>query len=190
MTAITTALDDGCREVRSRCGPYGAVRFAIAAVAAASALFGGDAGAQTPAPSSVPRVAPMTDPCLRPLGPVLTDATPSASASVGLPFFVALRGTPSAGYRWTLAPLGTASGFVTLTGTQSVSDVSFRAQQSAGGPPMVGGDATQLWMFTPRAPGTAVLTFTYRGPGAPQPNTVPPARVFTIRIGTGVATVC
>jgi hypothetical protein len=133
--------------------------------------------AQATAPS--PHPAPTASP-LQAVAPTLPCPTPRAFAAIAIDpvapisvnttqqFVVALRAVEDAGYAWRLldAPKPNPNPVVRFEGMQSIGDASFQNLGAApGAPPIVGGAATELFLFLAGAPGSAVLTFGEFAPG-------------------------
>lgn len=141
---------------------------------------------QTPAASPPPQVAPLpVCPSPRPrFAAIVID--PSADIHVGATqqFIVALRAVEDSGMSWRLAGIVEKPAPVRAEGMQSVRDVVFQnLERKPGDAPLVGGSATEMFLFSATGLGTATMTFGLFGPGADSPaRTV----TFTARVSPNV----
>jgi len=113
-------------------------------------------------------VSPM-GPCPSPRPRFATIAVdPAATLTVGTTqeFGIALRATEDGGYRWRLQTVPATTAPVRYDGESSLWDVAFTNLNRARGLPlMVGGQATEVFMFTAMVPGKTKLMFQLFGPG-------------------------
>jgi hypothetical protein len=99
-------------------------------------------------------------------------------------FIVALRVVEDAGSSWRLAGITEKPAPVRSEGMQSVWDVGFQnLERKAGDAPIVGGSATEMFLFTATGLGTATMTFGLFGPGADSPSRTV---TFTARVSPNV----
>jgi hypothetical protein len=140
---------------------------------------------QTPA-APPPQVAPLPV-CPSPpprFAAIVLD--PSADIHVGATqqFIVALRAVEDAGSSWRLAGIVEKPSPVRLEGMQSMRDVAFQnLERKPGDAPIVGGSATEMFLFTTTGLGTATMTFGLFGPGADSPSRTV---TFTARVSPSV----
>ena len=139
------------------------------------------------APASPPQVAPMPAcPTPRPrFAAIVID--PSADIHVGAnqQFIVALRVVEDAGMSWRLAGIVEKPAPVKAEGMQSIWDVAMQnLDRKPGDPPLVGGSATEMFLFTASGLGTATMTFGLFGPGADSPTRTV---TFTARVSPTVS---
>jgi hypothetical protein len=118
-------------------------------------------------------VAPM-GPCPSPrprFATIAIDPAKTLTAATIQEFAIALRATEDGGYRWRLQTVPAIAATVRYDGEAGVWDTSFtNLDRAPGSPPMLGGQATEMFMFTAMAPGTAKLTFQLFGPGQTAPT--------------------
>ncbi len=108
-----------------------------------------------PCPSPRPRFATIA----------VNPATTVTAATIQ-EFGIALRATEDGGYRWRLQTVPATGAPARYDGEASLWDSAFtNLNRAPGAPPMVGGQATEVFMFTAMAPGSAKLTFQLFGPG-------------------------
>jgi len=95
-------------------------------------------------------------------------------------FAIALRATEDGGYHWRLQTAAPNATVARAEGSASVWDTAFtNVGRPAGTPPMVGGQATEFFLFSARVPGTAKLTFGLFGPGQ---TTATRTTTYTVRV--------
>jgi hypothetical protein len=113
-------------------------------------------------------VAPM-GPCPSPrprFATIAVDPATTVTAATIQEFGIALRATEDGGYQWRLQNVPATAALVRYDGETSLWDVAFtNLDRAPGSPPMVGGQATEVFMFTAMASGTTKLTFQLFGPG-------------------------
>jgi hypothetical protein len=159
---------------------------ALALLAALGAAARG-AAAQTPPPaaSPPPQPAPFA-PCPTPrpaFAAIAIDPAPAVEALTTQQFVVALRAVTDGGYGWSLLSGAAKGSIVRADGSRTLSDVAFQNLDRPGQPPLTGGAATELWLFTALAPGSATLTFGLMPPGAAAPART---TTYTVRISPNV----
>jgi hypothetical protein len=151
----------------------------------ASASLG--AIAQAPPASPAPRIAPSLPACPTPpprFAAIALDPKRPIEVSSARQFAVALRAVEDGGYTWRLVSPLDKTAAVRADGMQSIWDSAFaNLERKPGGFPMVGGAATELFLFTAAAPGTATLTFGLFGPGA---RSATRTTTFTVRVSPSV----
>jgi hypothetical protein len=143
------------------------------------------ASGQTPA-SPPPQVAPLpVCPSPRPrFATIAIDPAADIHVSATQQFIVALRVVEDAGSSWRLAGITEKPAPVRSEGMQSVWDVGFQnLERKAGDAPIVGGSATEMFLFTTTGLGTATMTFGLFGPGADSPSRTV---TFTARVSPNV----
>ena len=153
--------------------------------------------AQAPAPPPPAAPAPVPDaspaaqpapfaPCPSPrpaFATVATDPAPPVEVLTTQQFIIALRTVADGGDSWTLLS-GTQKGSIVRSeGARTLNDTAFQNLDRPGQPPQTGGNATELWLFTAVAPGTATLTFGLTQPGANAPTRT---TTYTVRISPNV----
>jgi hypothetical protein len=95
-------------------------------------------------------------------------------------FAIALRATEDGGYHWQLQNAAASAATVSANGEASAWDTAFtNAGRPAGSPPMVGGEATEFFLFTARAAGEVKLIFGLFGPGKSTPTRT---TTYTVRV--------
>jgi hypothetical protein len=95
-------------------------------------------------------------------------------------FAIALRATEDGGYHWQLQNPAASATTVRADGEASAWDTAFtNAARASGAPPMVGGEATEFFLFTARAAGEVKLTFGLLAPGRPTPTRT---TTYTVRV--------
>jgi hypothetical protein len=118
-------------------------------------------------------VAPMP-PCPSPrprFATIAIDPAKTVTAATIQEFGIALRATEDGGYQWRLQTVPAIAPAVRYDGEAGVWDIAFdNLNRAPGSPPMVGGQATELFMFTAMVPGTVKLTFQLFGPGQTVPT--------------------
>jgi hypothetical protein len=164
-----------------------AVLFPVGALLICSAI---GAGAQTtpkPAPSpSTPLFAPnLPCPTMRPrFATIAIDPAAPVSVNATQQFVVALRAVEDAGFSWRVVNAPKPNTITQAEGMQSVWDVAFQnLARSSGTAPQVGGSATEMFLFTAGAPGTAALDFGLFAPGAAAPTRTV---TFTVNVSPNV----
>jgi len=172
-----------------------AMRIATAALLALTVL--GTSG-QTPAPAPAAPPSPATSPapqpatfapCPSPRPPFATiavDPAPPVEVLTTQQFVIALRTVADGGDSWSLLSGAGKGSIVRSDGNRTLNDAAFQSLDKPGQPPQTGGNATELWLFTAVAPGTATLTFGLMTPGATAPTRT---TTYTVRISPNV-TVC
>jgi hypothetical protein len=101
-------------------------------------------------------------------------------------FAIALRATEDGGYHWRLQNAAASAATARSDGEASVWDIAFtNLGRTAGSPPMMGGEATELFLFTARAAGEVKLTFALFGPGKSTPTRT---TTYTVRVVPNVMT--
>jgi len=150
-------------------------------------LFSTPLGASGQTPASLPpQVAPLpVCPSPRPrFAAIVIDPTADIHVSATQQFIVALRVVEDAGSSWRLAGITEKPAPVRSEGMQSVWDVGFQnLERKAGDAPIVGGSATEMFLFTTTGLGTATMTFGLFGPGADSPSRTV---TFTARVSPNV----
>ncbi|GEM_PF-1984067 len=127
---------------------------------------------QTP-PAPPPQAAPALPACvLRPrFAAIATDPVSALNVNTTQHFVIALRAVEDGGYAWRLLDTPDKNAPVRAEGMQSVGDVVFQnLERKSGDPPIVGGSATEMFLFTAMAPGSQTLTFGLFAPGADAPT--------------------
>lgn len=118
-------------------------------------------------------VAPLP-PCPSPrprFATIAIDPAKTVTAATIQEFGIALRATEDGGYQWRLQNAAAGAATVRYDGEAGVWDAAFtNLNRAPGSPPMVGGQATEIFMFTGMAPGTVKLTFQLFGPGQTVPT--------------------
>jgi len=95
-------------------------------------------------------------------------------------FAIALRATEDGGYHWRLQNPAESAATVQADGEASAWDTAFtNLARPAGSPPMMGGQATEFFLFTARAAGEVKLTFALLAPGRSTPTKT---TVYTVRV--------
>ena len=157
---------------------------AVAALLLATPL---GAMGQTPAASPAPQAAPLPAcPSPRPrFAAIAIDPATDVHVSATQQFIVALRAVEDAGASWRLAGIIERPAPVRVEGMQSMWDVGFKnLERKPGDPPVVGGSASELFLFSATGLGTATMTFGLFGPGADSPTRTV---TFTARVSPNVA---
>ncbi|HEX3549151.1 MAG TPA: protease inhibitor I42 family protein [Candidatus Elarobacter sp.] len=137
----------------------------------------------TPPP---PQTAPMPAcPPPRRFTAVAIDPVPPIDVNVTQHFIVAMRVVADAGYQWELVDAPDKLTSVRGEGSQLLSDVALQnLDRKPDTPPAVGGAATQLFLFTATAPGSATLNFGLLRPGGTTPTRTV---TYTVRVSPNVA---
>lgn len=141
--------------------------------------------ATSPAPAAASQLAPLpTCPSPRPpFAAIAVDPAPPVEVLTTQQFVIALRTVADGGDSWSLLS-GTGKGSIVRSdGTRTLNDTSFQNLDRPGQPPQTGGNATELWLFTAVAPGTATLAFGLMQPGATAPTRT---TTYTVRISPNV----
>ncbi|MEA2719054.1 MAG: hypothetical protein QOJ39_918 [Candidatus Eremiobacteraeota bacterium] len=143
--------------------------------------------AAAPAPTASPaaRPAPFA-PCPSPRPPfatIATDPAPPVEVLTTQQFVIALRAVADGGDTWSLLSGAGKGSMVRSDGARTLNDVAFQNLDRPGQPPQTGGNATELWLFTAVAPGTATLTFGLMTPGATAPTRT---TTYTVRVSPNV----
>jgi hypothetical protein len=143
------------------------------ALAALIALTSPATTGQAPAPSPPPQVAPLPAcPTPRPrFAAIALDPQVAINVNTTQQFVIALRVVEDGGFGWRpVSPLEKTAP-VRAEGVQSVWDTAFaNLDRKPGDPPIAGGPATAMFLFSAAAPGTATLTFGLFAPGAETPS--------------------
>lgn len=142
-------------------------------------------GAVGQSPTPAPQPAPFAAcPSPRPAFAALAiDAAPPIEVLTTQQFVVALRTASDGGYGWRLLNAPAKASIVRADGTRTMNDIAFGNLDRPGQPPQVGGNATELWLFTALAPGTAALNFGLMAPGSDTPTRT---TTYTVRIAPNV----
>jgi hypothetical protein len=127
---------------------------------------------QTP-PAPPAQAAPQLPACVVPprFAAIATDPVSALTVNTTKHFVIALRAVEDGGFAWRLLDTPDKNAPVRAEGMQSVGDVVFaNLERKAGDPPIVGGSATEMFLFTAMAPGSQALTFGLFAPGADAPT--------------------
>ena len=141
--------------------------------------------AQAAPPSPPPQAAPAPACAVRPrFVAVAVDPTPAIDVNTTQQFIVAMRVVADGGYQWRLVDPAPPPG-VRAEGSQILSDVAFQnLDRKPDAPPMLGGEATQLFLFTAMTPGPSTLTFGLFRPGGDAPTR---SVAYMVRVSPDVA---
>jgi predicted secreted protein len=160
------------------------VRLSVAALSAAVGL----GQSPSPPPAAAPAPQPATfAPCASPrpqFAALAVDPAAPLDVLTSQQFVVALRVASDSGFRWELLSGAGRGTIVRAEGTRTLVDIAFQNLDRPGQPPLTGGNATQLWLFTAVAPGTATLSLGLMAPGATAPERT---MNYTVRISPNVA---
>ena len=133
-------------------------------------------------------VAPMP-PCPSPrprFATIAVDPARTVTAATIQEFAIALRATEDGGYQWRLQMIPAIAPAVRYDGEAGVWDAAFtNLDRAPGSSPIVGGQATEVFMFTAMAPGSATLTFRLFGPGQSVPTKT---TTYTVQVIPNVMT--
>jgi hypothetical protein len=111
-------------------------------------------------------VAAARPPCVVVAAIAIDPAQPIAAAQHQT-FLIALRATMDGGYSWTPRPRPSSNAIVRLERDIDISDVAYNNLDRTGRRAvMVGGEATQFFVFDVVGAGQAKIVFDLRGPGA------------------------
>jgi len=139
--------------------------------------------AQAPSPSAAPSLPACTVPPR--FAAIAVDPMAPVDVNTAQAFGIALRVVADAGYTWRLVDPLPANGAIRAEGDQTVWDVAFQnLDRKPGDPPVVGGAATQMFLFSAQQPGTATVTLGSFGPGADKPDRT---MTFTVHVSPNVA---
>lgn len=163
------------------------MKSATFALLALTALATSGQSPSAPAPAATPAAQPASfAPCPSPrpqFATIAIDPAPPVEVLTTQQFVIALRAVTDGGYSWSLLS-GTGKGSIVRSdGSRTLNDVAFKNLDTPGQPPQTGGNATELWLFTAAAPGTATLTFGLTAPGASAPART---TTYTVRISPNV----